>query len=823
MKYIALLLSFAIWLFANTPQNVKIYLKWTHQAQFAGYYAALENGYYKDEGLEVELIERTKIDNFIDSVTKESASYGISDSSLIINYTRGDQVVLVAPIFQYSPTVLLTLKSSNIKEPKDFAGKRITMPKDGFDALPNLMFLRLENLEKSLHFSPHSYDASDLITGKTDIYSSYSTNEPFVLNEMGVEYNTIDPKSYGINLYEDLLFTSKQEAKDHPDRVARIKRATIKGWEWALANPEKSVELIRSKYNKNKSYEALFFELKEIEKLIRPELFAIGDISSAKLNAIAENMAKTGLISHSYNLDGFVFQQISSALKLSNEEREFLQANPVLRMGNDTNWAPFEYLDQNGEYKGLAADYIDLISKKLGVRFEPTQKPWFKVIEDAKNGEIDIFSCAVATTQRQEYMNFTSSYLSFPMVIATNEKVAYLRGAEDLQNYTIGVAKDYAAHDFIKEHYPKLTKIVAFDNVESGLNALSQGKIFAFIDNIGTITHEAKQLGLTNLKITGEFPHRYEMSIGVRKDYPLLLSSIQKALDSITIEEKNEIYQRWISFTYETKTDFTMLWKILAFAGLALAILLLWSITLKIKLKKELEKRLDQERMMITQSKLVAVGEMVRMVAHQWKQPLTVLSLILQELDELSNSKESKQLASDGLAKVNYMSSTIDDFNKFLSPSKSKSIFSIKKEIEETVSFLSFLFKRTKITTTIRSDGTESIFGYPNEFKQAILNILSNAKDAIVENNIADGQIDITISQNRDAITIEIEDNGGGFKGIASDDVFKAYETTKGKKGTGIGLYITRMIIKNSMEGTITASSGEKGAKFTIVLPQNID
>ncbi|MGE4295183.1 MAG: ABC transporter substrate-binding protein [Campylobacterales bacterium] len=966
-RSLALFLWLAAFGFSNALEPVSIQLKWYHQAQFAGYYAAKEQGFYAQEGLDVTLHERTQgVDN-VRRVLEGHADYAVTDASLILRFVQGDPVVMVAPVFQYSPLVFLTLEQSRLNTPADLAGKRVMMYKDGLEGISLLLMLKMEKVDiGSLQIQPPSFDIADLAEGRTDAFFAYTTNEPYLLKELGIQGQTIDPKTYGISFYEDILFTSRSEAIERPDRVEKIRRATLRGWQWALDNPEETIEIIKTRYGCKKSRDALRYELAEIRKLIRPEIFAIGQINHNKLNAIAENMAELGLIEADFSLSGLVFEPSRAALELSDEERAFLAAHPVIRMGNDIAWPPFDFVDAEGRHQGLAADYMKLIAQRLGVRFDHVKDlDWASVIDGAKNRTLDIFACAVATPQRQVYMDFSTPYLSFPMVIATGDQVAYLRGPDDLEGRAVGVVKEYASHDMLRLHYPQLS-VVTFDSVGAGLEALSQGRIYAFVDNLGTISHEIKQLGLANLKITGEFPHRYELAIGVRKDWPLLSSAMQKALDSITPAERDAIYHRWIALRYQHEMDYTLLWQVLGGAGALILIFLWWNRTLQTQVRKrreaearfrglaestfeaigihrggkilevnqavtevfgysraellkmrptdlftqagaqtvaqkiaqgaegryeaearhkdghaffveirarmvpflgamarvtsirditeqkraeaalreakaitdqanealqkrveeELQKRRGQEQMLIQQSKMAAMGEMIAAIAHQWKQPLTALSLVMQDLEDAqeSGTLDGGYLHSsiqNGLRQIGFMSQTVDDFRNFLRPSREKILFDAAVEAAEVARLFGRQFERQGVALNVQADprARTQVLGYPGEFKQVLLNLISNARDAIRARNEG-GHVTLRIDEAEGRTRIRVEDDGGGIDAQTMATLFTPYHTTKGESGTGIGLYLSRTIIEGSMDGTIHANNHEKGACFTILLPK---
>jgi ABC-type amino acid transport substrate-binding protein len=227
-------------------------------------------------------------------------------------------------------------------------------------------------------------------------------------------------------------------------------------------------------------------------------------------------------------------QASNSTLTLSEDEKQWLADHPTIRLAVDIDWSPFEYIDDDNNYVGMASEYIALVGKKLGIEFAVEKdQPWSEVVESVKNGELDMFSCVVSTAQRREYVNFSAPYLSFPMVIVTSDQVAYVNGLKDLRNETIAVVRGYATQDLLEKNHPELELYLA-DNVADALEKLSHGKVYAYIGNIATVSDVIRREGLTNIKISGETPYSYELSMGVRKDWAEFMPILQKALDSIT-------------------------------------------------------------------------------------------------------------------------------------------------------------------------------------------------------------------------------------------------------------------------------------------------
>ena len=247
-----------------------------------------------------------------------------------------------------------------------------------------------------------------------------------------------------------------------------------------------------------------------------------------------------------------------------------------------------------------------------------------------------------------------------------------------------------------------------------------------------------------------------------------------------------------------------------------------------------LEEKAQQEAMLIQQSKMAMVGEMISNIAHQWRQPLNVVSLLtanlkdayeFNELDAHVMEEFSQQLSEQ----VQFMSHTIDDFRNFFQPIQQKEHFCPMIVIKDTMNMVSPQFKAADIHCDIACEcfrfdvnkqHCSSFYVYKNALSQTVLNILNNAKDAIIENTIPKGKI--TISQLTDAHSVQLSfcDNGGGIPPHILPNIFAPYFTTKGSKtGTGIGLYMSKMLVEKHLNGTIEAFNTTDGACFSIRIP----
>ena len=248
--------------------------------------------------------------------------------------------------------------------------------------------------------------------------------------------------------------------------------------------------------------------------------------------------------------------------------------------------------------------------------------------------------------------------------------------------------------------------------------------------------------------------------------------------------------------------------------------------TLEKRVAKEVAKAKQKDEMLMRKSKFIALGEMISNIAHQWRQPISELSAIFMNLkmkhdlgllthETMQNkSKEAESL-------LEYMSNTIDDFRNFFKPDKRKKEFNVKRSIEAVFNIISSSIENEAIDIQKEIDEKITLYGYENEFEQVLLNMINNSKDALIANKIEKPFIFIKGVENNSKVEVHIKDNAGGIKAKPIEKIFEPYFTTKDEGGTGIGLYMSKMIIETNMHGELNVQNDEEGAEFTLVFDKS--
>lgn len=301
-------LSFAL-------EKVVIQLPWTHQFEFAGFYAALEKGFYQHEGLDVEIRAGGVGKSALSEVLNDSATFGVTGSELLLARVSGQPLVALGVIFQHSAAGLLTLSDSGIFTPQDFPGRRLEMGDLSTDA-ETFAILQAEGIvARQYEHIPSSFSLQNLINKQVDVVSVYTTNQPFYLEQQNIPYRIISPRSYGIDFYGNTIFSHEQTAKNRPELVEAFMRASLRGWRYAFDRPNELINIILEKYSDfpfAHSRKHLEFEYQQMKELVLPDLIELGHMNPGRWRHMANIFVSLGLLQPDYSLEGFIWNPLQA-------------------------------------------------------------------------------------------------------------------------------------------------------------------------------------------------------------------------------------------------------------------------------------------------------------------------------------------------------------------------------------------------------------------------------------------------------------------------------------------------------------------------------
>lgn len=298
---------------SSNLKHVSVQLKWRHQYQFAGYYVAKELGYYENAGLDVELIERAAQENAtpIDKLMGGRVDFAVADSGALLYRSAGVPLVALAAVFQHSPSVLISL--GNVTELTQLRHKHVMLGGGYMNAELLTMLQKAGVSTDDINIVPTIASIDELIQGRTDSYNGYTTNEPFVLGQRGVDFNVFRPKDFGVDFYGDILISTEATIERDPQMVKAFRDASLQGWKYAVEHPEVVVDLILDKYNtQGKNREHLLFEAKESNQLVFSEIVPIGYMNKERWQRIESIFRQHGLLKTPVDYERFLYDDVPS-------------------------------------------------------------------------------------------------------------------------------------------------------------------------------------------------------------------------------------------------------------------------------------------------------------------------------------------------------------------------------------------------------------------------------------------------------------------------------------------------------------------------------
>ena len=525
-------------------------------------------------------------------------------------------------------------------------------------------------------------------------------------------------------------------------------------------------------------------------------------------------------------------------ISLTTQEQEFLKNKKNITMCVDPDWMPFEQI-KKGKHLGMSAEYLDILQSKIGIPFSlvPTDT-WSQSLQYIKERKCDILSLAMESKNRMKYLNFTTSYFTSPLVLATQINKSFISNFSELDGKTIGINRDYALSDFLKQRYTKI-HFVEIDSLNDGLNRVFNGELFGFVGDMTTIGYEIQNNFPTELKIAAKFNEKLYLSIGVRSDETELLDIIDKAIATISKKRIEEIKNHWISISFDQQFDKKLFWYIM----IPILLLTLFSIfrqfilrrynkKLEDKVIKKVEELREKDELLFQKYRMAAMGEMLSMIAHQWRQPLGAISSAIMSIDvKLASGKfdlEDRDSRSDFLNYlekkhnsindyVHYLSETTDDFRNFFNPNREKEETPLTKPIENALNILQNFLEKHSIELIKDFQIDNHYLLYQNEIMQVIISMLKNSEENFSVNKTKNPTITLRTYSEDNYYVISICDNGGGVPDEIKDKIFEPYfSTKKAKNGTGLGLYMSKIMVEDHHSGILSVENNSEGACFYI-------
>ena len=496
---------------------------------------------------------------------------------------------------------------------------------------------------------------------------------------------------------------------------------------------------------------------------------------------------------------------------LTDTEKQYLKTKKVITMCIDPNWLPFEKIIK-GKHIGLSSDYVKIFVDKLNtpIKLIPT-KTWTESLDNAKLGKCDMLPLISQDLTRDKFLNFTSSYITAPIVIATKNGVPFINNLDNLKDKVIGISQGYSILGKLKNKYKNIS-FVEVDSINDGLKKVHNGTIFGYIDNSVVINYAIEKLYIGYISISGKLDFEHELKIATRKDEKILNDIFEKIVLSLDASTKNNIYNKWVQIQYAVKTDFTLIYQIIFISLVLLFASFYWNRKLNfLKIKAE----------EATQEKSNFIANM----SHEIRTPMNaIVGMTHLFKDTTLNQKQKKYIQNIQEASSNllYIIDDILDFSKIeagklaiiRTPLQMSHILTNLKDI------MDIKIKNKNLEFFINNELSDDTYlGDSVRINQILMNLVGNA---IKFTSV--GSVVLTITNlNDNTIMFNIKDTGIGISKEEQNKLFSPFSqadesTTRKYGGTGLGLTISKNLVE-LMHGNLWIESSEgKGSEFSFTL-----
>ncbi|QPJ61417.1 MAG: transporter substrate-binding domain-containing protein [Candidatus Nitronauta litoralis] len=525
-------------------------------------------------------------------------------------------------------------------------------------------------------------------------------------------------------------------------------------------------------------------------------------------------------------------------IKLTPEQQKWVDEHPVIRVGVDKDYAPYSFLNENGQYVGIALDFMKLLSQRLGLKFEPIPGlGWPEILGRAKSRKLDVLATTVTTPERRQFLNFTPVYIPTPLVIMTRNDFNKIKSPKDLAGKRVALVKGYSVSDTINKEHPDITGYPV-ENPTEGLQAVAIGKADAYVGVLGVNVFLNRKNGITNLKIASSYNFESNgQRFAIRSDWAELTVLLTQALETINEEERRIIFDRWIKTEFEKQPDYSILFKTFAVFIFVTAILyfFIWKMAREIKLRKTAEKELKKNNEILLHAKREAEkanqakSDFISSMSHELRTPLNAI-LGYGQLLEIRNQDSMDQLSKEGVQQIllggRHLLELINEILDLARIESGKLEFTyediqVGPLVDDLVKQLEPLRAAFDVNLETKQIIESDLVIYADKFKvkQVLINLISNA----IKYNKKNGKVYITGDLCPDnSIRINVADTGKGINEDKIGSIFEPFDRLgeEETEGTGIGLTITKRLVEQ-MNGTISVTTKIlEGSCFSVTFPK---
>ncbi len=525
----------------------------------------------------------------------------------------------------------------------------------------------------------------------------------------------------------------------------------------------------------------------------------------------------------------------SERVVLTPDEQAWIAAHPLIRAGHDATYSPYAMQDAAGVIVGIDPDYLELIGRRTGLKFQnEVRGDWGKIVQDFKAGNIDVLLSLARTADRESYLNYTQPYASAPNVIITRSDSPYLFALADLKGRTIAIPRNSPGlRRDLDENVPG-NILVEYDTPLECYQAVAQGTAYAAVGEVANASYLVKSHAWTNLRLGSVISTSTALYAGVRKDWPVLVQIINKALVSITPEDRERINNRWIAVDTSAYHRWAKAFKISAIvAGVAIVIFLMIFFHNRLLARELAARRKIQAELEKTRDRLVRTNqeksELMHMVAHDLRGPLTAIQLgveLLQmnpPLNAASRATTTDRIneSADHMARLisDLLSTQNVDEGRFAMNYVAGDAIHLARA---AVSSLSTVAQHKHIAVEARLP--EKPVPLTTDFgalQQVVDNLLSNA----LKYSPSGSRVEITVIARNSNCRIEVRDQGPGVKPEEREKIFEKFgrgsaKPTQGEESIGLGLWIVRRFAM-ALHGHVWCEPGPGGvgSAFIVEIP----
>ncbi|MGE5370656.1 MAG: response regulator [Solirubrobacterales bacterium] len=525
-------------------------------------------------------------------------------------------------------------------------------------------------------------------------------------------------------------------------------------------------------------------------------------------------------------------------VQLTESEQVFIREHPVIYLGVDPKFVPYEFMDTDGQHKGIAADYLKLIRQRTGLNLVVVKGlTWPEAYERGVKKQLDVLPCVSKTPERERYFLYSEPYYSFERVLVVSDDNTTIESFEDLMNTNVAVQKNSSHHSFLVG-FPSI-HLTLYNSVEAALQAVADGREKVFVGNFATSSFLIRSKGIPNLKlIPVESADQPMLYFAVRNDWPELVTILNKGLASITEEEKIAINNYWIGV--DTSPDYREIMKAVGIAGAVIVLVLCVSAFWIGRLRREVKARIKIEEALKLAKEDAEMANHIKStflarMSHEIRTPLNAITgmAYLMKKTDLNTTQniyldKISQAARNMLGIIN----DILDFSKLEAGKIEIETISFKldKVLEDVINIVSFAIDEQEIRFSLNKDaGLPTYFlGDPTRIEQVLLNVLSNAVKFTPAGSVA---LSIHQAQKTDEtyrVEFTVKDTGIGMTQEQLDHLFQPFDQgdssiSRRFGGTGLGLSITRSLVE-LMGGEIDVRSApDQGSTFVIRLSLQAD